>query len=155
MPKEQYLETIDVPAELTDRPGFLLRKAHQVAVAIFTEEARHLSLTPPQHNVLSAVARFPGCSQSEISRAVGYDRATIGAVLVGLEARHLVRRQSSPHDRRLKVLTLTRQGKELLQAAAPVTKHINHRVVEALSADERRVFIRCLAKIALSRKTDT
>ena len=63
------------------RPGFLLRRAHQVAVAIFADEVGRIALTPPQHNVLSAVRARPGCHQTEISRIVGYDRATVGALI--------------------------------------------------------------------------
>ncbi len=140
--------------DLSSRPGFLLRKAHQVAVAIFAEEAGELALTPPQHNVLSVVSAYPGCSQSELARAVGYDRATVGAVLVGLEARDLIKRPGSATDRRIKTLTITRQGRQLLEAAAPATERINKRVVASLSPDEQAVFMRLLAKIALSRPLD-
>jgi hypothetical protein len=78
--------------DLSHRPGFLLRKAHQVAVAIFSQEVGKLALTPPQHNVLSSLMANPGCHQTELGRIVGYDRATVGAVLAGLEARELVER---------------------------------------------------------------
>ena len=138
-------------SDLLSRPGFLLRRAHQAAVAIFVEEAGRLSLTPPQHNVLSVINSHPGCSQAELSRAAGYDRATVGAVLVGLEARNLIGRHASPRDRRLKTLSITRQGGQLLKMAAPVTEQINRRVMERLSPDERVLLVRLLAKIAFSR----
>jgi MarR family transcriptional regulator, lower aerobic nicotinate degradation pathway regulator len=154
MSKEGAPKSSDVPAELAGRPGFLLRKAHQVAVAIFAEEAGHLFLTPPQHNVLAAINQFPGCSQSDISRAVGYDRATIGAVVAGLEARELIERKASPLDRRLKALKLTEQGRKLLKATEPITRRINKRVVETLSPEERKLFVDLLSKVAFSRQEE-
>jgi MarR family transcriptional regulator, lower aerobic nicotinate degradation pathway regulator len=141
--------------DLRSRVGFLLRNAHQVAVAIFVEEVGHLSLTPPQHNVVSAINQHPGCSQAELSRAVGYDRATVGAVLIGLESRNLIRRTDSPHDRRLKTLSTTRQGKQLLRAAAPATDRIDRRVMEVLSPEDRVIFVRLLTQIAFSRRLDS
>jgi DNA-binding MarR family transcriptional regulator len=153
MEKAKRSEAVDLP-DHASRPGVLLRKAHQVAVAIFAEEAGHLSLTPPQHNILSAISRSPGCSQSELSRAVGYDRATVGAVLAGLEARELVKRDSSATDRRLKELTITRQGRQLLKAAAPATQRINDRILEILPPHERELFVRLLTKIAFSHPAD-
>jgi DNA-binding MarR family transcriptional regulator len=128
----------------------LLRRAHQVAIAIFAQETAHLSLTPPQHHALLEISANPGCSQAEVARSVGYDRATMGAVLVGLEARGLIKRQSSATDRRLKLLTITARGEQLLKLAEPVSARINQRVLDILAPEEREVFLRLLAKIATS-----
>ena len=141
--------TIDLH-DLSRRPGFLLRRAHQVAVAIFVEEVGTIALTPPQHNVLSAVHAHPGSHQTEVSRLVGYDRATVGAVLAGLEARQLIRRAGSADDRRLKTLTLTPRGKQLLVASNAAMERINERIVAPLAPRERKVFIALLAKVAAS-----
>jgi DNA-binding MarR family transcriptional regulator len=139
--------------DLLRRPGYLLRRAHQVAIAIFAQEAAHLSLTPPQHHALTAIRDNPGCSQAEVSRSVGYDRATMGAVLLGLEARGLIRRRGSAKDRRLKLLTITPRGEQLLKLAEPVAERINERVMEILAPEERETFVRLLAKIAASSPT--
>lgn len=118
-------------------------------MAIFAEEVGPIALTPPQHNVLSAVHARPGSHQTEISRMVGYDRATVGAVLAGLEARALVRRDGSSEDRRLKTLKLTPRGKQLLQASNAAMERINERIVAPLAPRERELFIALLAKVAL------
>jgi DNA-binding MarR family transcriptional regulator len=84
---------------------------------------------------------------------VGYDRATMGAVLLGLEARGLIRRRGSAKDRRLKLLTITPRGEQLLKLAEPVAERINERVMEILAPEERETFVRLLAKIAASSPT--
>ncbi|NYT69246.1 MarR family winged helix-turn-helix transcriptional regulator [Pusillimonas noertemannii] len=134
--------------DLSHRPGFLLRKAHQVAVAIFSDEIGGLALTPPQHNVLSALTANPGSHQTEIGRIVGYDRATVGAVLGGLEARGLIERSDSKTDRRLKTLTITRKGKALLDASNKAMGEINQRILEPLAPHERPMFLALLARVA-------
>jgi DNA-binding MarR family transcriptional regulator len=139
--------------DLSHRPGFLLRRAHQVAVAIFAEEIGRIALTPPQHNVLSAVRSRPGCHQTEVSRTVGYDRATVGALLAGLESRQLVKREGSVDDRRLKTLKLTQRGKQLLDASTAAMERINERILEPLEPRERNRFIALLAKIATKERT--
>jgi DNA-binding MarR family transcriptional regulator len=142
---------IQPPDNLHDhahRPGFLLRKAHQVAVAIFMEEVGKLALTPPQHNVLSALLANPGCHQTEIGRIVGYDRATVGPVLAGLESRGLVERSGSADDRRRKTLTLTRKGRSLLDASNAAMDRINQRLLEPLAMHERPMFIALLSRVA-------
>ena len=139
--------------DLSHRPGFLLRRAHQVAVAIFAQEVGRIALTPPQHNVLSAIAARPGCHQTELSKIVGYDRATVGAVLAGLESRDLVKRDGSLEDRRLKTLTLTPLGKKLLRASTAAMERINARILEPLHSRDRALFIELLSKIATTDPT--
>jgi DNA-binding MarR family transcriptional regulator len=138
------------PHMLSGRPGFLLRRAHQVAVALFADEIGHLDLTPPQHNALSAIKDRPGTHQTELSRVIGYDRATVGALIVGLERRGLITRVGSPLDKRLKISRITPKGTQLLKAASESMGRISERIVEPLSEREREVFIRLLAKVALS-----
>lgn len=140
--------SFDPLPDLARRPGFLLRKAHQVAVAIFTDEIGKLALTPPQHNLLAAVRAHPGCHQTGLARMVGYDRATVGAMLAGLEARALIQRDGSLQDKRLKTLKLTRRGVRLLQSADAAIERISERIVAPLARDERPVFLGLLAKIA-------
>jgi DNA-binding MarR family transcriptional regulator len=134
--------------DLSYRPGFLLRKAHQVAVAIFTEEIGKLALTPPQHNVLSALMANPECHQTEIGRIVGYDRATVGAVLATLEGRGLIERNGSESDRRIKKLTLTRKGQTLLNASNAAMDRINQRILDPLAVYERPLFVALLSRLA-------
>jgi len=140
--------------DLSHRPGFLLRRAHQAAVAIFAEEVGRIELTPPQHNVLSAVRARPGCHQTGLSRMVGYDRATVGALLAGLEGRRLVKREPSAHDRRVRTLTLTARGRQLLEASTAAMERINARILEPLEPDERELFIALLSKIASRTKPE-
>jgi DNA-binding MarR family transcriptional regulator len=146
--------TVDLH-DLSRRPGFLLRRAHQVAVAIFAEEVGKMALTPPQHNVLSAVHAHPGSHQTEVSRLVGYDRATVGAVLAGLEARELIRREGCVSDRRLKTLKLTRRGTRLLVDSNAAMERINQRIVAPLAPRERKLFIALLAKVAAPTEKST
>lgn len=134
--------------DLSHRPGFLLRKAHQVAVAIFSEEVGKLSLTPPQHNVLSALMANPGCHQTKLGKIVGYDRATVGALLAGLESRGLVERAGSDEDKRVKTLTITKKGRALLSASNAAMDRITQRILAPLAVHERPLFIALLARLA-------
>lgn len=142
---------LDLAAQhhLTGRAGFLLRKAHQVAVAVFSDEVGAIPLTPPQHNVLSMLLSHPGCHQTEMGRLVGYDRATVGTVVNGLAARSLLLRSSSATDKRLKTLTLTPKGRQLLKASGMAMDRINERVLAPLTPQERPAFLAMLARVAL------
>src|SRR5690606_5889508 len=99
----QQFESIE---HLQQRPGFLLRRAHQISVAIFEKECAAVELTPAQYGVLNVLGNSSGIDQSRLSRALGLDRVTVLRVAKGLEARGLISRQPSPEDARRLSLAL-------------------------------------------------
>ena len=133
--------------DLYERPGFLLRRAHQIAVGIFAQECAAYGLTPPQHSTLIVVDRCPGLDQAALARAIGFDRATVGQVLEGMERRGLLRRESSPGDRRRRSLVLTREGRTLMKRAAPAIRRTSERLLAPLRATQRRHFVQLLQQL--------
>ncbi|MFT7595526.1 MAG: DNA-binding MarR family transcriptional regulator, partial [Paracoccaceae bacterium] len=93
-------------------PGHLIRRLNQISVALFADRmaGAGLTLTPVQFSALSAIRTRPGIDQATVAGLVAYDRATMGKVIDRLEGRGLIRRTTSPTDRRAKELTLTEQG---------------------------------------------
>jgi DNA-binding MarR family transcriptional regulator len=134
-------------AELYARPGFLLRRAHQIAVGIFLRECARAGLTPPQHGVLMAVAKHEGISQSELARLLGFDRATVGQVVAGLVARELLRRSASATDRRNHALALTAQGENLIRHASGAMQRTSQRLLSPFTRSEREVFMKLLTRL--------
>jgi DNA-binding MarR family transcriptional regulator len=132
---------------LYERPGFLLRRAHQIAVGIFAQECAAYGLTPPQHSTLIVIDRCPGLDQAALARAIGFDRATVGQVLEGMERRGLLKRQSAPGDRRRRSLVLTQQGRALMKRAAPAIQRTSQRLLAPLRASQRRHFVRLLQQL--------
>src|SRR5262249_24959426 len=45
--------------ELYRRPGFMIRRAHQIAVALFLEETGELKITTTQYGILCILERRP------------------------------------------------------------------------------------------------
>ena len=133
--------------DLYARPGFLLRRAHQIAVGIFVEECAAHGLTPPQHSALIVIGRMPGLDQAALARTIGFDRATVGQVLEGLEKRGLLKRRGSAADRRRKTLELTPEGRELMKRAAPAIRRTSERLLAPLRADQRKHFVALLLQL--------
>lgn len=133
--------------ELYSRPGFLLRRAHQIAVGIFVEECAAYGLTPPQHSTLIVIDRCPGLDQAALARAIGFDRATTGQVIEGLESRGLLKRQKSRTDRRRKSLALTAEGRSLMRRAAPAILRTSERLLGPLRPSQRRHFVELLLQL--------
>ena len=95
---------------LYSRPGFLLRRAHQISAAVFEDECRLVGLTPAQFGVLMILRASPGLDQSSLSRSLGFDKVTVLRVLRGLEERRLVERSIAEGNRRKLSLRLTTAG---------------------------------------------
>ncbi|MCU0775863.1 MAG: MarR family transcriptional regulator [Ideonella sp.] len=129
------------------RPGFLLRRAHQLSVGLFEEGCREVGLTPPQYGVLTIVDKADGCDQATVARALGFDRVTTLRIVRGLEARGLLRRQPSSADSRRLQLMLTSEGQATLARARPLAARVTRQLMAPLAEDEREVFQQLLRKL--------
>jgi DNA-binding MarR family transcriptional regulator len=130
-------------------PGYLIRRTHQISVGLFHEACGEIGLTPIQFALLSGIDARPGLDQIQLSRLVGVDRATIGNVISRLEGRGYILRTPDERDRRVKRLALTNVGEEALDAARPLVKDVQEKILEPLSAGEKEVFVRLLGKLVL------
>ncbi len=132
---------------LADRPGFLVRRLHQIHVALFAEECAPFGITPVQFSVLTALERAAPIDQVTLAGEIGIDRANCTDVLRRLEERGLIRRVASEADSRAKLCDLTPAGRRLLARLAPAAQRAHDRTVAALPRAEREVFLRSLARL--------
>jgi DNA-binding MarR family transcriptional regulator len=137
-------ETMD---DLYARPGFLLRRGHQIAVGIFVQECEAIGLTSAQHGVLVVVGNMPGLDQAGLARALGFDRATVGDLVQALERRGMLRREGSPEDLRRKLLVLTAAGSAMLICAQEAVRRTSERILSPLKPAERELFVGLLARL--------
>jgi DNA-binding MarR family transcriptional regulator len=133
--------------EIYGKPGHLIRRAHQIAVALFMEECGGLDITPVQYAMLLAIRENPGVDATRLSALIAFDRSTLGSVLERLEARKLVLRGASPDDKRIKVLHLTPAGAALLRAAEPAVVRSQKRLLEPLPQRDRATLVTLLNEL--------
>ncbi len=132
---------------LRDRPGFLIRRLHQIHTALFMQECASEGITPVQYSVLTALGQMGPSEQIAISRAVGLDRTSTADVMQRLEKRKMIRRRVSPKDRRSKIATLTEVGESLLERIDAAAAGAHARTLEPLGPDERRELMQAMRKI--------
>jgi DNA-binding MarR family transcriptional regulator len=128
-------------------PGHLIRRAHQLAVAIFMEETGGFDVTPVQFAILHALIADPGEDQVTLAGKVAFDAATFGSVIGRLQAKGWVRREPDGVDRRRKLLWITPAGE---QAAAQMKRAVNKvqgRIVGPLAPAEREQLLALLDKL--------
>jgi DNA-binding MarR family transcriptional regulator len=137
---------IDPLEELYARPGFMIRRAHQIAVALFLEETGALGITTTQFGILHLLKHRPGIDQISVSKLLGLDRSTTGMVLQKLEDARLIARRVGSGDRRRRTLRLTPSGERMLKRLAAPARSAQERVLSAFDPQERTQFLRLLDK---------
>jgi len=133
--------------DLASRPGFLIRRLHQIHLAMFAEECATLGITPVQYSILSVAAAQPGLEQARLGYEVGVDRTTLANVVARLESRAMLTRTQGQADRRLKHVTLTEAGFDMLARMAEPARRAHARTIAALPESEREMFLRALATL--------
>ena len=128
-------------------PGHLIRRAHQVAVAIFMEETAAYEVTPVQVAILNALLDDPGEDQVTLARRVAFDAATFGSVIGRLEARGWVRREADAADRRRKRLWLTPAGAEAARRMKRSLGKVQARILDPLDERERAQLLALLDRL--------
>lgn len=141
-------------ARLYARPGFLLRRAHQISAAVFEDECREIALTPAQFGALTVLAAHPGLGQSNLARALGFDKVTVLRVLRGLEMRGLVSRVPAKHNRRNVAVTLTATGTAALQEAQKPAEKAYKRLLAPLNQHQQEQFLNLLQQLTGELESD-
>jgi len=132
--------------DLYFRPGFMIRRAHQIAVSLFMEETGELGITTTQYGILLLLRERPGIDQISVAKLLGLDRSTTGMVLTKLEEAGLVGRTVGTHDRRRRTLALTRTGEKMLERLSEPARRSRARILSAFEPHERMQFLEMLAK---------
>ena len=137
--------------DIYQQPGHLIRRAHQISTAVFTDEARAFDLTAVQFSALVAVQDQPGIDATRLSDVIYFDRATIGNVLERLEKKGLIERKAGVEDRRTKRVFLTPQGRQIIGQVARKVPQIGERILAPLAAKDRARFIELLVELTGAR----
>jgi DNA-binding MarR family transcriptional regulator len=137
--------------DFTSAPGHLIRRAHQVSIALFSEELARFDVTAVQFAMLNVLMDSPGIDQVTLAQRVAFDAATSGAVIARLEAKAWVRREFDPADRRRRLLWLTPEGRKAAARMKSAAERVQERLLEPLSAQEQTQLLDLLRKLVAER----
>src|SRR5262245_20599531 len=132
---------------LGDRPGFLIRRLHQIHIALFLEGCARFGITPVQYSVMTALEREGPLDQISLAREVGIDRANATDVIRRLEARGVLRRAADETDSRVKVCSITAAGRRLTARMLPAVEQAHAQTIAALPPRERSAFVGSLRRL--------
>lgn len=133
---------------LEKQVGHLLRRAHQRHTSIFQKRIGDRSLTPVQFAALVKLNVLGEVSQNQLGRNTAMDASTMQGVIKRLASRGLIERKADPNDRRRLLLSLSEEGKKVLELAIPSGRIITNSTLSPLSDDEQKTLIALLKKIS-------
>jgi DNA-binding MarR family transcriptional regulator len=136
------------------RPGFLIRRMHQIHTFLFVQETSEFNITPVQYSLLTALESHGEMDQNSLAIEVGLERSSVAEVIPRLNARGLVSRTQAEHDRRLRLVKLTPAGKRLVRKMAAAVQRAHDRTVEHLSPVERDVFMLQMIRLVEANNSD-
>jgi DNA-binding MarR family transcriptional regulator len=133
------------PWPLSQRPGFLIRRLHQIHVALFQEACGEFEITPLQYSLLSALAARETADQTTLAADIALDRTTTTGALKRLAARNFVKRAVNDEDRRARLCKLT---PATLLAKIEASAQAAHRAtLDNLSEREQAAFVDMMQRI--------
>lgn len=135
-------------ASLYELPGHLIRRCHQISVAIFLEECIAFGITPQQYAIMRVLEVHDGVDQITVAGLAALNRTTTGELVARLDDQGYLARVGSNEDRRVKNLFITQAGIALIQAVDASVLRVQERLLKPLNKTERKTFISYLARIA-------
>ena len=114
------------------RVGYLLRQAHQAFRAAAQTELGTLGLTLPQYSVLSVADVRPGLSGAELARESMLTPQTTNEIITLLAKAGLVEFRPDARDKRLRRVTVTDAGRDLVDRARPIVYAVETRMTASL-----------------------
>lgn len=133
--------------ELGCDPVFMLIRAGAVGRARGNDVLDDLGLKTRDYSII-ATASTREVTQKDIADFLLLNPSQVVSLVDDLEARGLVRRTPSPHDRRAKIVVPTPEGEALFAAAKERLAPTHETLLAPLSPQERETLLRALPLLA-------
>lgn len=118
--------------------GFWIHRVYQASrnemYRVFREHGE--DVTPEQWAVLIRLWERDGVTQTELSESTFRDGPTMSRILDGLQARGLLERRADARDGRVRLIHLTRSGRELKRKLVPLVRALVRKMVRGVDVAE-------------------
>lgn len=133
---------------VSERPTWLLSRAHSRAQALLTEAFSAAGVRGYHYRLLAALEEHGPSSQADLGRATGIDRSDVVAALDDLASWGLARRDADTSDRRRNVVSITDAGVVRLEELDHVLDGVQEEALAPLSPSEQSTLLRLLRKLS-------
>jgi MarR family transcriptional regulator for hemolysin len=127
----------------------LLFLLNQASYALGNEMASRLAEVgvTPRHYCLLTNALGQELTQIRLAERSMLDKTTMVVTLDELERKGFVTRRPSREDRRVKLVIVTREGKDVVARAQAIVEQMQREVLESLPESRREAFVESLSAL--------
>jgi len=108
---------------------------------------RDENLTIPEWRVLAVISQDKQVAARDVVSRTPMDKMTVSRAVASLEAKGFVERATSEADRRVSMVSLSKQGRALFDRIAALAVEYEDELLFALDPDERVALIDTLKKL--------
>jgi MarR family transcriptional regulator for hemolysin len=143
-------EALEAAQPLAENLGWLLSRASHVLHTELTAALEDIGISPRSFCLLSS-AMTGEHTQIELANAVGLDKTTMVVTLDELEEAGLAKREPSSHDRRARVVKVTKTGERKVAQAEDIVRRLQEEVLDGLPVGDRKAFLDGLSRLVSER----
>jgi DNA-binding MarR family transcriptional regulator len=132
---------------LEEQVGYVLRRAHQKATAIFHAVMGGFGVTPTQFAALAKLDDAGRVSQNELGRLTAMDPATVWGVINRLIKQGYVAQSPDPDDARLVMVELTVTGRKATRRMKAVAADVSRETLRPFTDAEARQLLDLLGRL--------
>lgn len=133
-----------------DRLPLELRAAYLALHRCSDAQFAKFGVTADQFVLLATLARGRALTQRKLAARMSSDPSTVRAMLVLLEKRGLVSRNTHPTDGRARTVALTTSGRRKFRQVFKAGQAIRDQMVHSLSAAEAKALVKLLRRVSKS-----
>lgn len=116
---------------------------------------RETGIGTGEFDLIHTVRHQPGISQKEISRLLNMDKGAVARRVASLEQKGYLIRKENPEDGRSQYLYATEKAESLKNSKAAIETVFYDWLLEELSEEDRREFVRILDVLYLRSKKES
>jgi DNA-binding MarR family transcriptional regulator len=137
------------------RLSYLIRQVQLATRARLEEVVREFDITVAQYTVLSILNRNDQLSSADLSRHIEVTPQSMNELIANLERKDLVVRSENPDNRRIRRISLTRRGKEVIRVCELRVTALEAEIFQDFESTEldqfREALIRTLTRLRKPR----
>lgn len=127
--------------------GYHLRRGYAVMSADFAQTFAGSAMRQALFGILSVISANPGINQGQVGKVLGIQRTNMVALVNELVDLKLVTRRLAQKDRRAFSLSLTDNGRDIMQSTLERIRLHEDRMLKHLTPRERTTLVGLLRKI--------
>ncbi len=127
--------------------GLLQGKAYNRLHVNLTQMLAPFDISIPEWKLLGQLHEHGKIRLAELAEYLSYDPPMVTKLAKLLEKKKLLQRLQDPHDERAKIVSITKNGNDLVKQIEPVAKKVLALILKGVTHDELISYIKVLTVI--------